>query len=82
MYKNNGEKIKLFEHSHPVPKDLKYGTNLSFSINVSGSNGMSGDIQTAKNYPHTTFRVFDLHQNRIQYYNGNGVYKTVPWKKR
>ena len=82
MYKNNGEKIKLFEHSHPVPQDLKYGTNLSFSINVSGSNGMSGDIQTAKNYPHTTFRVFDLHQNRIQYYNGNGVYKTVPWKKR
>jgi hypothetical protein len=38
---------------------------------------MSGDIQTAKCYPGTTFRVYDLHQKRIQYYNGNGVYKLL-----
>lgn len=81
-YKSSGEKIELFEHSHPVPKDLKEGTNLPFILNVSGQNGMPGDIQTAKGYPGTIFRVFDLHQNRIQYYNGNGIYKTTPWGKK
>lgn len=69
------------EHSHPVPIDLKNGTNLQFDINVSGGNGMPGDIQTAKGYPGTLFRVYDLHKNQIHYYNGKGVYKTKSWKR-
>ena len=50
-YKNRGEHISLFEHSHPIPKDIKYSNVPTFNmiISVSGANGEKGDINTAKN---------------------------------
>ena len=62
LYEKNGEPVYLFEHSHPLLKELRaYGSNLHNSFPASPD-----DIKTALAHPKTTFRVHDTH-NRVRY---------------
>lgn len=73
MYKNRGETISLYEHSHPLFKEYKkYGLpNLPPKFPPSND-----DIETAKKYPKTLLKVYDIYNNKIYEYDKNGTKKT------
>lgn len=76
MLESKGANIKIYNHSHPIPKDLKYG-NLSL---FGASNPPSKtDINTASKFKNVTFGVYSIIDNKIFYYNENGVYKIKEW---
>lgn len=76
MYKKRGEYISLFEHSHPLQKDYrKYGIpNIPFYYPPSPE-----DVLTAKEYPNTKLRVYDVYNKKVYEYNKNGIKKIWKW---
>ena len=73
MYKNRGERISLFEHSHPLEKEYKKNglPNLQPSYPPSPD-----DKKTAANYPNTIFKVYDIYNKKVYTYDKNGI-KTI-----
>jgi hypothetical protein len=66
-----GAKSIIMQHSHPVASADLYGNMGSF-INLDPS---AADIKTARLHPRVTFAVNNLYNNKLQYYNGKGIYK-------
>lgn len=70
-YEKKGEKVPLFQHSHPIPTGINPATvNLPVYLGPSDE-----DIKTAENHPNTKFVVDDLYNKKTYYYNEKGVYK-------
>ena len=72
-YLKLGQRIPFFEHSHS--EDINVPT-WNMQLKVSGQNGDPGDITTAKSFPNTIQRVFNVLTNKYEYYDDKGVYKT------
>ena len=61
----NGFILKYFEHSHPIPKEIKkYGSNMPYKLEPSNE-----DKSEAKKYPQAEFRIFDLKDDIIYQYD-------------
>lgn len=71
-FKSRGDQTSLFEHSHPLKKDFRRNgiPNIPFTFPPSPD-----DIRTATYYPGTTFRVYDVYNNKIFEYDKNGIKK-------
>lgn len=76
LYTTKGETIYLFDHSHPIPKDIK-GTNAEGLIRINVS---PEDKCTVSKYKPRTSRVMNKQTNKIEYYNSKGVYRYEKWK--
>lgn len=66
-----GAKSIMMKHSHPVASADLY-SNMGSFINLDPS---AADIKTASLHPRVTFAVNNLYNNKLQYYNGKGIYK-------
>ena len=75
LYTAKGETIYLFDHSHPVPKDIK-GTNAEGLIRINFS---SEDRRTVFKYKPRISRVMNKQTNSIEYFNFKGVYRYEKW---
>ena len=76
LYTTKGETIYLFDHSHPIPKDIK-GTDAEGLIRINVS---PEDKCTVSKYKPRTSRVMNKQTNTIEYYNSKGVYRYEKWK--
>ena len=76
MLESKGANIKIYNHSHPIPKDLKYGNSSLFGASYPPS---KADLNTASKFKNVTFGVYSIIDNKIFYYNENGVYKIKEW---
>lgn len=68
--------IYLFDHSHPIPKNIK-GTNAEGLIKINVS---LEDKNTVAKYKPNISRVMNKQTNKIEYYNSKGVYRYENWK--
>ena len=75
-YRAKGETIYLFDHSHPIPKNIK-GTNAEGLIKINVS---LEDKNTVAKYKPNISRVMNKQTNKIEYYNSKGVYRYENWK--
>lgn len=75
-YTKNGEEIYIFDHSHPIPKDLR-GTNVEKLVKIKVSE--EDKLIVNKYKPHQS-RVFNKQTHQIEYYNSKNVYRYEKWK--
>lgn len=75
-YRAKGETIYVFDHSHPIPKNIK-GTNAEGLIKINVS---LEDKHTVFKYKPNISRVMNKQTNMIEYYNSKGVYRYENWK--